>query len=88
MWKMEVERAAADCGLQTEAYKALDAIADTGFLQCLLHSFVVAIKNPSALERFQGPVGGSGGNLLAWPFLFLARMCSQACWLIALAPPS
>ena len=44
MWKMEVERAPADCGLQTEAYKALDAIADTGFLQCLLHSFVVAIK--------------------------------------------
>lgn len=86
MWKMEVERAPADCGLQTEAYKALDAIADTGFLQCLLHSFVVAIKNPSA--SFQGPVWGSGSNLLAWPFLVLARMCSQACWLIALAPPS
>ena len=86
MWKMEVERAPADCGLQTEAYKALDAIADTGFLQCLLHSFVVAIKNPSA--SFQGPVWGSGGNLLARPFLVLARMCSQACWLIALAPPS
>jgi hypothetical protein len=84
MWRIQVDRAAPDCDMQSTAYAALDAIADNGFLQCLLHSVSVALAHPEAL--FVGT--GNDGNSLARPALGIARMGSRACWLIAVAPPS